>query len=404
MKKTFASLRIRNYLIYFIGQSISQIGTWMQTIAQDWLVLQLTHSGTQLGLVTAVQFLPTLLLSPWAGIIADRFNKRTILYITQVIAGILAFVLGFLVLTHDVQLWMVYLLALGLGITNTLTMPAQQPFVPELVDKEHLSNAITLNAIMVNIARAVGPALAGSIIATAGIGVCFISNGISYIAVIIALALMRQSEIKLTARAASGGGKLKEGWRYVVSSPILLNTLIMMAIIGTLSYEFSVSMPLLAQITFHGTAATYSALITATGVGSIVGGLITAGRRNVTFGRLVAAAFGFGVTLGLAAVMPNVVLAIFVLFFAGVFSVVFISSGSSLLQIESKPELRGRVMALWSMAFLGSTPIGGPIIGWIGDTAGPRWGLLVGGIAAIVAGGIGFFAYRRQQNLRHQGS
>lgn len=394
--KTFASLKIRNFRIYFIGQAISLCGTWMQTIAQDWLVLKLTNSGTQLGLVTAVQFLPVLVLGPYGGIIADRLDKRTILYITQAISGVLALVLGILVITGTIQLWMVYILAFALGTLNAFNNPTQQTFVPEIVDKEHLSNAVTLNAIEVNVARALGPALAGALIATVGLGICFILNGISFIAVIIALAMMRASELHLTPRALRKKGQMREGWRYVLSSPAILDILVMMAIIGTLSYEFSVSMPLLAQFTFHGGAGTYAALITATGVGSVIGGLITARQKTITQRMVVASALFFGITLLVTAFMPNLILAIIALVFVGVFSINFISMGITALQLESKPDMRGRVMALWSMAFLGSTPIGGPLIGWIGQHLGPRPALATGGAAAIIAAGIGAMTLLRK--------
>ncbi|MFZ1020142.1 MAG: MFS transporter [Minisyncoccia bacterium] len=389
LKNTFSSLKIRNYKLYFIGQAISLSGTWIQTIAQDWLVLQITHSGTQLGIVSAFQFLPILILGPWGGVIADRFSKRKILFFTQTIFGILALILGTLVLTHSIQIYMIYILALALGLVNVINSPTLQTFVPEMVGKENLQNAVSLNTTEVNLARAVGPALAGILILFVGIGWCFIINAISYIAVIVAFYMMREKELQPATRVQKKSGQLMEGLRYVRSNPLLLNTLIMMAIIGTLSYEFSIILPLIAQYTFHGNAGSYASLVAATGIGAVVGGLFAAGRKKVSPNMLVMSAMGFGISLTIAALMPSIFLMILVMFVAGIFSINFISLGNITLQTESKPEMRGRVMALWAVAFLGSTPIGGPIIGWIGQNIGPRYGLAVGGVAAIIAAVIG---------------
>lgn len=392
IKKIFLSLKVRNYRLYFIGQAISLCGTWMQTIGQDWLVLKLTNSGTQLGIVSALQFLPILLFGPWGGEIADRFDKRKIMYATQAASGILAIILGTLVVTGSVRIWIVYLLAACLGFVNMVNNPAQQTFVPEMVGNDFLQNAVALNSIEVNLARAVGPALAGIVIATLGLGVCFLLNGFSYIAVLVVLFMMDKTTLhRLPHRQQGKRGQLLDGVRYVAGSPTLLITLIMMAIIGTLSYEFSVSFPLLAQFSFHGNAGVYAELITATGIGSVVGGFFAASRKSITTMMLVVSALGFGITLSAAAFMPTVALAVVMLFFVGIFSINFISLGNTILQLNSDPHMRGRVMALWNMAFLGSTPIGGPIIGWIGDVIGARWSVGVGGLAAIVAAGIGTF-------------
>ncbi len=393
----FRSLRIRNYRLYFIGQAISLCGTWMQTIGQDWLVLKLTGSGTQLGIVSAFQFLPILLLAPLGGVLTDRLNKRTVLYFTQSLAGLLALALGAIVLAGHVQIWMVYLLALGLGVVNSLDNPSRQTFVSEMVGEDHLTNAITLNSTEVNLARAIGPALAGVTIAVFGLGLCFLFNGFSYVAVLVVLFMMQEDELHPAARAPRAKGQLMDGFRYVKNSPTLFYTLIMMAIIGTLSYEFSISLPLLAQFTFHGGAGTYSALVTATGLGSVAGGLFAASRKRATLNMLVFFALLFGITFSIVAFMPNTLFAFIALLAAGMASINFISLGNTILQLESEPQMRGRVMSLWTIAFLGSTPIGGPIIGWIGEYAGPRYGVFTGGIAAIVAAGIGAMTILRVQ-------
>jgi MFS family permease len=394
-RRTFSSLRIRNYRLYFIGQGISLTGTWMQTIGQGLLVLRLTDSGTALGVVTALQTLPILLLGPWGGVIADRFPKRTILYVTQTTAGLLALTLGTLVATDVVRLWMVNFLAVGLGFVNTFDNPTRQTFVVEMVGAEQLTNAVSLNSTAINLARVIGPSLAAGLIATVGLASCFLINGVSFFAVIAVLSLMRTDELRPAKRAGRAKGQLREGLRYVRSSPVVLNTLLMMAIIGTFTYEFTVILPLFARYTFHSDAGGYAAMSAAMGVGAVVGGLVTAGRRKNSPSMLVVAALLFGVTVLLTALAPTLTLALLGLVLVGFFSITFTSLGNVTIQLESAPQMRGRVMALWTVAFLGSTPIGGPLIGWIGQHVGPRWGLAVGGLAAITAAGLGALALKR---------
>jgi len=389
LRRTFFSLGNSNFRLYFIGQAISLSGTWMQTIGQSWLVLQITGSGTALGLVTALQFLPILLLGPLGGVIADRFPKRTILYATQSAAGVLALVLGALVEAGTVRLWMVGVLAACLGLVNTVDNPTRQTFVFEMVGKEQIQNAVSLNSVLVNVARVVGPAIAGVLIASVGLASCFFVNAASYISVLIALRMMHAEQLRPAPLVARAGGQLRDAFRYVRSSPVLRSALVMMAIIGTLSYEFQVVLPLFAQFTLGGNAGTYAALTVAMGVGSVIGGLYTASRKTVVPRMLIRAAFLFGAVILAAAIAPNLPWAIAALVLVGIFSINFLSLGNTILQLESVPEMRGRVMALWMVAFLGSTPIGGPIIGWIGEHAGPRWGLGIGGLAAIIAGTLG---------------
>jgi len=396
-KRTFVSLKIRNYRLYFFGQAVSLSGTWMQTIAQSWLVLKLTGSGTALGLITALQFLPILLFGAWGGVIADRFSKRRILFITQSVSGMLALILGVLVATDTVQLWMVGALAFGLGLVNAVDNPTRQTFILEMVEKDHFPNAVSLNATQVNLARVAGPAIGGVLIATIGLAWCFAVNAISYIAVLAALWLMRPEELFPAPRQSVGGGRLREGFRYVGRTPLLRDTLLMMALIGTLSYEFVVILPLLAEFTFHQGAGGYAGLMSAMGAGSAVGGLYTAHRRRRSPAMLVNAALLFGVVMLAVAASPTFPLALAAMALVGFFSINFLSLGNVLLQLESAPEMRGRVMALWAVAFLGSTPIGGPIIGWIGEYAGPRWGLAVGGIAAIAAAGFGAWRFGKDK-------
>ncbi len=393
-QSTFSSLRVRNYRLYYSGQIVSTSGTFMQSVAQAWLVLQLSNSGTALGLVTALQYLPVLFLGPYGGVIADRFSKRKLLYLTQSTFGILALVLGVLVATGWVRLWMVDVLAFCYGLVNTLDNPTRQSFVVEMVGEKELRNAVTLYSSLVNLSRVIGPAVAGFLIATVALAPCFIINGISYAAVVIMLWFMRTSELNTPPPVPRAKGQLTEGFRYIVSTPILRNVLIMLALIGTLTFEFQVSLPLLAQFTFHGNAESYAALTAAMGIGAVFGGLLTAGQKNTSIKILILAAFLFGVTTLLASVMPNLPLAVGAMVLVGVASIFFTALGNSILQLESAPQMRGRVMAFWSVAFLGSTTIGGPIVGWIGETIGPRWGLGIGGAAALLAAALGFLTLR----------
>lgn len=392
LRRTFRSLSNRNYRLFITGQVVSLSGTWMQSIAQAWLVLRLTGSGTALGLVIALQFLPVLLFGPFGGVIADRFPKRHLLIVTQGFALAQAATLGILVVTGAVQLWMVYAMAALFGTVTAIDNPARQTFVLEMVGPANLTNAVTLNSVVVNVARVVGPAIAGFLIAVVGIGICFLFNAASYVAVIVALTMMRTEDLNPSPTQARAKGQLRAGLAYVRATPPLLVPLVMMAIIGTLSYEFSVILPLVAERTFGGGAATFATLTSAMGIGAVVGGLATAGRaREPSDTALVRAAAAFGVVILAAAVAPVLWVEVAVLVLVGAASINVLATGNTTLQLRSAPEMRGRVMALWAVAFLGTTPVGGPIIGFIGEHAGPRFGLGVGGAAALVAALVGWW-------------
>jgi len=395
LKRTFAALAVRNYRLFVFGQGISLCGTWMQTVGLSWLVLKLTHSGTQLGLVVASQFLPILVFGLWGGVVADRFNKRKLLYGTQSLAGVLALGLGTLVVTNTIQLWMIYAFAIGLGLVMVVDTPTRQSFIMEMVGKRYLKNAVTLNSTMVNTARVIGPSIGGLLIATVGIGQCFIINAASYIAVLVALVLMREKELQRSPPSAKEPGQIRAGLRYAWSVPKLKVTLIMMFIIGTFAFELPVALPLFATITMHGDAATYSTMMAATGIGAIIGGLYTAGQANVREKQLIIVAFLFGLSMLVVSVMPTFASALALLVAVGVLSVMFIALGNTTLQLTSDPSMRGRVMALWSIAFLGTTPVGGPIIGFISDHANPRVGLAVGGLSAVIGALLGLYVYSR---------
>jgi MFS family permease len=397
LRRTFASLGVYNFRLYFIGQGISMCGSWMQVVALSLLVLKMTGSGTQLGLVTAAQFVPMLVFGMFGGLVADSFNKRRTLYFTQTIQGMLALVLGLLVVTHSVHLWMVYVVAVCLGLASVIDNPSRQTFVIEMVGGDRLKNAISLNSIMINGARIIGPSIAAALIATVGIGMCFIINAASYIAVLTALVLMRSGELhhsKLTS--VRDPGQIRASLRYVWSLPVLRSTLVMMFIIGTFAYEFQVTLPLFATDTLHGNATTYSLMTAAMGVGAIFGGLYSAGRTGLQQRRLVLVVILFGISLLLTAVAPNVPIALALLVVMGALSVLFISLGNTILQLTSDPAMRGRVMALWAIAFAGTTPFGGPIIGAIIDHSNARVGIAIGGAASVVAGLLGLVAYTRK--------
>lgn len=376
-------------------------GTFMQSIAQAWLVLTLTGSGYALGLVMALQFLPILILGPIGGVIADRFDKRKVQYFTQSAAGLQALLLATLVATGSVRLWMVYVLAVIFGLINVVDNPVRQTFIFEMVGEKELRNAVTLNGTLYNISRIIGPAIAGVAIASIGLSLCFFLNAFSYIAVLIVLGMMRKEELHPVAVASRGKGLLRQGIQYVLSTPKLRDSLLMMAVIGTFTYEFQVSLPLIAQYTFHGGASGFAAFTTAMGIGSILGGFLIANQKSGTSRMLVASAFLFGLAVLGASAMPTFTLMLVMLVVVGVFSIYFTTLSNSILQLESKPAMRGRVMSLWSIAFLGSTTIGGPAVGWVGEFIGPRWGLAVGGFAALAASLIGAIRLRRRKYALH---
>lgn len=393
--QTFSSLSNRNYRRYFSGQAVSLIGTWMQTIAQSWLVLQLTGSGTAVGLVVALQTLPVLVLGPYGGVVADRVDKRRLMIVLQSMMGVLALVLGLLTVTGVVQLWEVYGLAFLLGLNNTFENPARQAFVLEMVGADHVRNAVSLNSVLANAARAVGPAVAGVIIATGGTGVCFLLNAASFVAVVVSLARLDVSALQPTPPALRGKRQVREGLAYVARTPELAGPLLMMALVGCLAYEFQVVLPVVASHTFAGNAAAYGFLTAAMGVGAVIGGLYVAARGRTGLRSLTLSAGAFGVVITLAALAPTLGLELVAMALVGGVSVGFLSKGNSTLQLTADPMMRGRVMALWAVAFLGSTPIGGPIAGWVADSFGGRAGLGLGAVACFAAAGLGVWVRAR---------
>ncbi len=392
---TFAALAIPNYRRYIAGQSVSLIGTWMQMAAQSWLVLTLTHSATTLGVIVALQTLPVLLLGPYGGVIADRVDKRRLMVILQGAMGLQALVLGVLTVTGAVALWEIGLLAVLLGLNNAFENPARQSFMLEMVGAESLRNAVSLNSVLVNVARVIGPAVAGVLIATVGEGVCFLVNAASFLTVIASLVTLDRNAISPSPPSGREPGQLREGLRYVRSTPELAVPLLMMALVGCLAYEFQVTLPVMASEGLHAGATGFGFMTSAMGVGAVVGGLFVAARGKTGLPPLVAAATVFGIVLLLASLAPNLPLELIALALAGGASITFMSTTNSTLQLSAAPRMRGRVMSLWFVAFQGSTPIGGPIVGWVMAQMGARAGLGIGGVTCLLVALLGLLAMRR---------
>jgi MFS family permease len=387
----FAALSVRNFRRYVAGQSLSLIGTWVETVAQALLVLQLTHSGTILGLTTAARYGPILLLSPSAGLLVDRYPKRRLLLGTQAGLGVVSAVLGTSVLTGEIRLWQVVVLGVLFGTFSAVDNPARQAFVQEVVGRDLIRNAVTLNSTSVNVARVVGPTIAAVLVSTIGIGWCFVVNAVSFTFVIASLLLLDTRSLHPAAPASRRRGQLREGLRYAARVPTIARPLLMMALIGTFTFEFEVSLPLLATKTFHGTGTTYSWLLGAFGVGAVAGGLYAARSARTGVRRLTGAALVYSIAVGLLALAPTLLTAVAACVLTGAATIIFLTTGNATIQLSSEPDHRGRVTALWSMALVGSTPIGSPIIGAISDAAGPRYALALGAAACLAAAVIGLW-------------
>jgi MFS family permease len=391
---TFQALSVPNYRRYISGQGLSLTGTWMQMTAQAWLVLTLTGSSTDLGLIVALQTLPVLLLGPYGGVIADRVDKRRTMVILQAAMGTQALVLGLLTVTGIVTVWEIGVLAALLGVNNAFENPARQSFMSEMVGPENLRNAVTLNSVLVNVARTVGAAVAGVLIATVGVGVCFLVNAASFVAVVASLATLDRSALHPSPPAVRAAGQLREGLRYIARTPELLIPLSMMALVGCLAYEFQVSLPVMARSGLHAGAAGFGFMTSAMGIGAVLGGLLVAWRGTTGVRPLVVSAAGFGLALSFAALAPSLGVELVALALVGWASISFMSTGNATLQLTAEPAMRGRVMSLWFVAFQGSTPIGGPIIGWLMADAGARAGLGAGAITCVLVALLGLLALR----------
>ncbi|MEA2168781.1 MAG: hypothetical protein QOF76_2081, partial [Solirubrobacteraceae bacterium] len=385
-----------NYRRYFAGQVVSLIGNWMQIVAEMWLVVKLTGSGVSVGLTAGLQFLPILLFGALGGVVADRHDKRRLLQYTQALMAVPALALWALTLSGTVEIWMVYVLVLVRGTVNAIDNPARQALVSELVGTDRLVNAVSLNSVIVHTARIVGPALAGTLIALFGVGPCFLVNSLSFGAMLIALRAIDPDELHDGGRrTAPAKGQVREALREVLARPDLRIPLAMMVVIGTLSFNFQVLLPLLAKFTWHGTAASYALLTGAMGVGSVLGALAAGARGRVSPRLLTLSAAAFGLAQLAAAAAPTIELQILALIPLGAASVTFAAGVNSSLQLGAPPELRGRIMALYMVVFVGSTPIGSPLVGWLAEVSGPRAGLVLGGAAALLAALGAQVAHRR---------
>jgi MFS family permease len=395
-RRALAPLTIPNYRRFYLGQMFSRCAVWVQTVAELWLVLRLTGSGTYLGLTTAFQFAPMLVVGLWSGLLADRLPKRRILVAAMVVMVVPAATLFVLTVTGAVQLWMVLGLVLLRGVGHALDHPVRQAFVMEIVGATHVTAAVSLNAAVVASARLVGPAVGGVLIAAFGVPPCFALSAVLFTAAVLTLAALDQSALYLTDRVARAPGQLRAGLSYVRSTPELLAPLATMALVGTLAFNFPVILPLMAKFSFHAGAGTYGALAGAMGAGAIAGSLLNAARPSPGMRDLTLLALAFGVLMLALAAAPSLPLAFAALVPLGAASTVFSASVNSVLQLASSPLMRGRVMALYSVLFLGSAPVGGPIVGWVSQHAGARAGVLVGA-AGTLAAAAGLAAYARRR-------
>jgi MFS family permease len=395
LRRAGTSLAVPNYRRYFAGQIVSVSGNWMQTVAEMWLIVQLTGSGAAVGLTAGLQFVPILLFGAWGGLIADRLPKRRVLMVTQALMALPALTLFALNVAGTVTPLMVWALVFVRGAVNAVDNPTRQSFVIELVGPERVVNAVSLNSVIVQSARIVGPASAGAVIAFTGVSTCFALNALSFVAMLVALARMDPAQLTAAPAVERARGDLRAAVRHVRANAGLWIPLAMMALVGTLSFNFQVLMPLLASQTWHGTAATYALLTASMAVGSVAGALASGARGRVSPRILVVAATGFGALELLAAVAPSLPLQALALVPLGAMTVTFSAGVNSTIQLAVAPAMRGRVMALYSVVFLGSTPIGAPLVGWLAGAAGPRVGMALGAVAALAAAGLASVAYGR---------
>ncbi|WP_405871685.1 MULTISPECIES: MFS transporter [unclassified Streptomyces] len=396
----FSSLKVRNYRLFFGGQVVSNIGTWMQRIAQDWLVLSLTGSATAVGVTTALQFLPMLLFGLYGGVLVDRLPKRRTLLFTQSAMGVAGTALAVLTLSGHVQVWHVYLAAFAVGLATVVDNPARQSFVSEMVGPEQLQNAVSLNSANFQSARLVGPAVAGLMITGVGTGYAFLFNGLSFVAPIVGLLLMRARELHVVERAPRGKGQLREGLHYVAGRPELIWTIALVGFIGTFGFNFPVYLSAFADDVFHAGAGSYSLFNTLMAVGSLAGALLAARRGTARMRVMIAAAVAFGGLELVAATAPSLWLFSLLMVPIGMFGMTVNVTANTSVQMGTDPAMRGRVMALYMMVFMGGSPIGAPIAGWITDVYGVRAGLAVGGAIAAAAAIVIGLVLARVGNLR----
>jgi MFS family permease len=395
LRRSFDSLSVPNYRRYFAGQIVSLSGNWMQMVAEVWLILSLTGSGLAVGVTTALQFLPILLFGAWGGVLADRFPKRRLLIVTQALMALPALAVLTVTAAGAVAPWMVFALVFARGTVNAVDNPTRQAFAIEMVGPERLVNAVSLNSVLIHAARLIGPTLAGLLILTAGVEPCFALNALTFAAMVLALWRMEPAELETPPVVRREPGAVRDGLRYVRRTPELAVPLGLMALVGTFGLNFQVTLPLLARFSFEGGPSAYAALVSAMGAGSVIGALLT-GAHGRTDGRMIAGtALAFGLLALAAALAPSLALEIPILALLGATAVSFAATINSSLQLAVEPQMRGRVMALYSVVFLGSTPIGGPLVGWLSETYDPRFALLLAAISGLSAAWAAHISFAR---------
>lgn len=397
LRRTFRALSGRNYRLYFAGQLVSQVGTWMQVVAQDWLVLGLSGRAMPVGITTALQFLPVLLFGLWSGALADRFDKRRLLVLSQASMGLLALTLGALAAAGGARLWMVYVLALLLGCATAVDNPTRQSFLGELVGPDDLANAVALNSAAFNLARIVGPSLARIVVAAWGVAPAFFANALSFGAVLLALGAMDQGAIARSRTARNVGGGVRDGLRYAWATPELRAPLLLCAAVATLGINFRVVLPVLARFAFGGGPRGYGLLASVFAAGSLLGALCTASLARPTYRLMIGAAAAFGATALAAAAAPTLLWACVALAPLGAASITFLSTGNALLQTHCTPEMRGRVLSLYAVIFLGSAPLGGGLVGWLSEVLGPRAGLYLAAASGLGGAAVASARFRRRR-------
>jgi len=382
----FRSLRYRNFRLFFYGQLVSQVGNWLTLVAQTLFVLKLTDSGIALGVLAAAQFGPILILGPWAGLVADRSDKRKLLLTVQTLAMAQSFAMAALAFSGDPPVGAIYAVAFFGGVTMAFDNPTRRSFVVEMVPQDDINNAVSLNSALMTSSRVVGPALAGLAVTTVGFGWAFLGDGLSYLAVLAGLWMMRTEELRPAPVTPKAKGQIRAGLRYVRREPVLFVPMAMMAVVGTLSYNFPTVFPLFTIRDLGGTASTFTLLFSVVSIGSLIGALFTARRTIVSVRRVCTASLAYGATMAVMALVPNTSAALVVGVVLGLASISFIVSSTAIVQTEAAPEMRGRVLALQAMLFLGSTPVGGPIVGWVAEEFGARYAIGLGAAAALGAG------------------
>ena len=384
----FRALKVFNYRLWVSGALVSNIGTWMQRVAQDWLILTVltNHSGTAAGITTGLQFLPIIFIGPFAGVLADRVNKRKLLLCTQTAMGLSALILGLLVVTGAVELWHVYALALLLGVASAVDAPARQAFVSEVVAKPDVPNAVALNSASFNMARLAGPGIAGVVIALAGTGPAFLINAASFLAVILSLLFMRPRELQPAVKVPRGKGQIREGLVYIKERPDLMMIMVLVFLIGTFGMNFQITNALMATTVFGVGAGEYGLLGSIMAIGTLAAALLAARRKTMNMFYIVGGVLAFGVTVAIAALMPNYLGYALALIPVGVASLTFMNACNTTVQLTTDPAMRGRVLAVYMVVLQGGTPIGAPLVGWIATEFGARWSLGIGAVVALLAG------------------